>query len=58
MVGGFAGGVAVKAVGDFVREDDSVILSRLFNAVIINLAYDYMLSDSELKCHCRKVEWH
>lgn len=55
MVGGFAGGVAVKAVGDFVREDDSVILSRLFNAVIINLAYDYMLSDSELNVIVEKL---
>lgn len=55
MVGGFAGGVAVKAVGDFVREDDSVILSRLFNAVIINFAYDYMLSDSELNVIVEKL---
>ena len=36
LVGGLAGGSAIKFVADNIREDDSVIISRLFNAVIAN----------------------
>lgn len=46
---GLAGGTAVKAVADNIREDDTVIMSRLFNAVVINLIYEYMLSESEIE---------
>lgn len=48
LVGGLAGGVVVKAAGDHIREDDTVILSRLYNAVVVNLIYEYMLSESEI----------
>ncbi len=48
LAGGFVGGTAIKLAGDHVREDDSVILSRLFNAVVTNLIYEYMLSESEI----------
>ena len=48
LVGGLVGGTAIKAVGDHVREDDSVILSRLYNAIVVNLIYEYMLSESEI----------
>lgn len=45
---GMAGGAVIKAVGDHIREDDTVILSRLYNGVVINLIYEYMLSESEI----------
>ena len=48
LVGGLAGGVVIKAAGDRIREDDTVILSRLYNAVVVNLIYEYMLSESEI----------
>lgn len=48
LVGGLIGGTAVKALGDKIREDDSMILSRMFNGVVINLVYEYMLQESEL----------
>ena len=48
LIAGMAGGTAIKAVSDHIREDDSVILSRLFNGVVINLIYEYMLSESEM----------
>lgn len=46
VVGGIAGG-ATKAVGDMIHEDDSVITTRMFNAVLINVIMDYMLSEQE-----------
>ena len=48
LVGGLIGGTVVKALGDKIREDDSIILSRMFNGVVINLVYEYMLQESEL----------
>ena len=48
LIGGFVGGTAIKFIGDAAVEDDSVILSRLFNAVVVNLIYEYMLSESEI----------
>lgn len=46
VVGGIAGG-ATKAVGDMIHEDDGVITTRMFNAVLINVIMDYMLSEQE-----------
>jgi len=48
LVGGLVGGTVVKALGDSVREDHSIILSRMFNGIVINLVYEYMLQESEL----------
>lgn len=48
LVGGLAGGAVIKAVGDHIREDDTVILTRLYNAIVVNLIYEYMLSESEI----------
>lgn len=48
LLGGVVGGTVVKAVGDYIREDDSIIISRLFNGIVINMVYEYMLSESEL----------
>ncbi len=48
-VAGMACGITIKATGDFIREDDSIIILRLFNSVITNMAYGYMLSANECK---------
>lgn len=56
LVGGLVGGAAIKAVGDHVREDDTVILARLYNAVVINLIYEYMLSESEINVLVEKFD--
>ena len=45
LVGGFIGGTIIKVAGDAIKEDDSVIVSRLFNAVIVNLVFEYMLNE-------------
>ena len=45
--GGLLVGTGVKVVGNFIHEDDSVITTRMFNAIMINLLIDYMLSDQE-----------
>ncbi len=51
MVGGLvAGGIAgaiTKAVGDLLHEDDAIITTRMFNAVLISMALDHLLSDEE-----------
>lgn len=56
LVGGFVGGATIKAVGDYVREDDTVILSRLYNAVVVNLIYEYLLSESEIDVLIEKFD--
>ena len=48
LAGGLVGGTAVKVLGDKIREDDSIILSRMFNGVVIHLVYEYMLQEAEL----------
>lgn len=48
LVGGFAGGTAIKVAGDFIKEDDTIILSRMYNGVVINMIYEYMLQASEI----------
>lgn len=56
LIGGLAGGTVIKAVGDNIREDDTVILSRLYNAVVVNLIYEYMLSESEIDVLIEKFD--
>lgn len=48
LVGGLLGGAVIKVAGDYIQEDDTVIMSRLFNGVVINMIYEYMLSESEI----------
>lgn len=48
LVGGLVGGTVMKTVGDHIREDDSVIMGRFFNAVVVNMIYEYMLTPSEI----------
>ncbi|MEG1244106.1 MAG: hypothetical protein RSD17_04660 [Oscillospiraceae bacterium] len=56
LAGGLIGGTVVKAAGDVIHEDDSVIISRLFNAVVINMVYEYMLSESEINVVMEKFD--
>ena len=45
---GVLGGGAVKAIGDIFHEDDSRVMTRLFNAVFANMLIDFMLSEKEI----------
>ena len=56
LAGGLIGGAVVKAAGDAIREDDTVILSRLFNGVLVNMTYEYMLSESEVNDVIEKID--
>lgn len=56
VVGGLVGGKALKAVGDYIKEDDTVIMSRLFNVIVVNLIYEYMLSESEIELLIKKLD--
>lgn len=55
LIGGAIGGTAVKALGDKIREDDSIILSRMFNGVLLNLIYEYMLQETEIDVLIEKL---
>lgn len=55
-VSGLVAGAAVKAVGDYMRDDDTVIISRLYNAVTFNLIHEYMLSESEIDVLVEKFD--
>lgn len=52
ITGGFVGGVvgskAVDVVGDVFREDDVVILGRLFNAIVSCMIGEYLLDSDEM----------
>lgn len=55
LAGGLIGGTAIKVLGDKIREDDSIILSRMFNGIVVNLVYEYMLSESEIDALIEKL---
>jgi hypothetical protein len=48
LAAGLIGGTVIKALGDRVRDDDSVILARMFNGIVVNIVFEYMLQESEL----------
>ena len=48
MVGGFVGGIAVKGIGNLIKEDDLIIYSRMFNGIVTSMCVDYILSESEV----------
>lgn len=48
-LGSIAGHKIGDKVGDLICEDDKVITSRMFNAVMLNAAIDYMLMTDELE---------
>ena len=47
MVAGGVAGAVTKACCNLVKEDDCIITTRLFNAVLTNAVFDYMLSVEE-----------
>ena len=47
LTGASAFRVAAKKLTGLIKEDDSVIIARLINSVIANLAIEYFLSDTE-----------
>ena len=52
FIGGVCGGsllgLAAKSLTNLFKEDDAVITSRLFNAVIGNMSIDYFLNEDEI----------
>ena len=55
LIGGAIGGTAVKTLGDKIREDDSIIFSRMFNGILLNLIYEYMLQEAEIDALIEKL---
>lgn len=53
--GGMIVGFAVKKISDVYKEDDCVITARLFNAVVVNLAVEYMLDENECDILVKKL---
>ena len=49
LAGGMASSIAAHAIGNLFKEDDSVISGRLMNAVLCNMAYDYLMSEEEME---------
>ena len=49
MVGGFVAGGVARLIGNLIIEDDSVLFGRMFNAILMNKAMEYMLSEEEIK---------
>ena len=47
--GGMIAGVTVNKIAGLFKEDDCVITARLFNAVMINMAIEYLLDDKEIE---------
>lgn len=56
LVFGGIGGTVIKVCGDIVREDDSVILFRMFNGIVVNMCYEYMLQESEIDVLIEKFD--
>jgi hypothetical protein len=46
--GGFLSGYAVNKLTGLFKEDDCVITARLFNAVIVNMAIEYLMDEKEV----------
>lgn len=47
VAGGMVAGGTVRLIGNLIIEDDSVLFGRMFNALLMNRAMDYMLSEEE-----------
>lgn len=56
MVTGTGAAYGVKTVSGTLREDDAVIMSRLFNGVMINTFIDNMLSEEEIDAFFRQIQ--
>ena len=55
VVGGVAVGTGVKLAGDAIREDDTIIIARMFNAITLNLVYEYLLQEHEIDVLIEKL---
>jgi hypothetical protein len=53
---GVAASVGVKAIADVVREDDLTIMSRMLNAVIMNMAVEYLLTEAEMDILVKELD--
>ena len=49
LAGGMVSSIAAHAIGNLFKEGDSVISGRLMNAVLCNMAYDYLMSEEEME---------
>lgn len=49
LIGGTTFGFGASQVGKLVREDDAEILLRLFNTIVMNVCFDNLLDESEIK---------
>ena len=47
-IGGLVMGLGTKGLTDLVREDDAIITTRMFNAVLTILLIEYMLTEDEI----------
>ena len=60
IAGGFVGGVvgskAVDIVGDILREDDTDVLGRLFNAIISCMIGEYLLDSTEMDALMQSID--
>ncbi|MDR1588953.1 MAG: hypothetical protein LBS51_02035 [Oscillospiraceae bacterium] len=53
--GGFAAGFGASKIAKIVREDDREILLRIFNAVVMNTCFDYMLDEKEIDKFLKRI---
>jgi len=54
-VGGFTAGFGASKIARIVREDDREILLRIFNAVVMNACFDYMLDEKEIDSFLARI---
>lgn len=55
-LGAIAGSKAVKTVADKIREDDSVVFTRLLSAITSSMVVDYMLTEEEIEAVMKLLE--
>lgn len=46
--GGMVAGITVNKITGLFKEDDCIIAARLFNAVVVDMALDYLMSETEI----------
>ena len=49
-------GNALKRLLNVIREDDDIILSRLFNSVFENMVNEYQLNEKEIENVLKKIQ--
>ena len=53
--GGFAAGFGASKLSKIIREDDREVLLRIFNAVVMNTCFDYMLDEKEIDKFLKRI---